>query len=156
TASAVAATDHVLRGAFWPQSVYGVLSATPWRAVEHAAWVGLIDIFLVRSCLLACREMRAVCARQAALEATRARIEETVRQRTAELTERTEDLRRLAERLGERDARLSAAAEFAAALNQTEALATYEAALRCLARTLRSPCVALYTAGPDGPSPSPR
>ena len=156
TASAIAGADHLLRGLLWPQSIYGVLAASPWRAAEHAAWVGLIDVFLVRSCLQTAREMRVVAGRQATLEATRAGIEATVRLRTAELTERTEELRGLAERLGERDARLSSAAEFAAALNQTDALATYEAALRSLAGTLRSPCVALYTVGADGQAPAAR
>ena len=28
---------------FWPESVYGVLSASPWRAAEHAAWVTAFD-----------------------------------------------------------------------------------------------------------------
>lgn len=90
TASAIAGADHLLRGIFWPQSIYGVFTASPWRAFEHVAWVGVIDVFLVRSCLQACREMNAVSMRQATLEATRAGIERTVCLRTAELTERTD------------------------------------------------------------------
>src|SRR5258705_8902577 len=39
TASVVVALDHVLRGVFFPQSVYGGLTASPWRAVEHVGWV---------------------------------------------------------------------------------------------------------------------
>ncbi len=35
TASIVVYIDHLLRGYYWPQSVYGVLNASPWRAVEH-------------------------------------------------------------------------------------------------------------------------
>ena len=31
TASAVVASDHLLRGIFWPQSVYGILTVSPWR-----------------------------------------------------------------------------------------------------------------------------
>src|SRR4051812_29861806 len=38
-ATVVTAADHFLRGAFFPQSVYGVLSASPWRWLEHAGWV---------------------------------------------------------------------------------------------------------------------
>src|SRR5262245_36278975 len=48
TASAVVAADHLLRGIFWPQSVYGVLTASEWRWVEHAGWVVFEDIFLIR------------------------------------------------------------------------------------------------------------
>src|ERR1041385_6300469 len=35
TASVVVYVDHVVRGYYWPQSVYGILKASPWRAVEH-------------------------------------------------------------------------------------------------------------------------
>src|SRR5947208_7917396 len=38
TASVVVALDHALRGVFFPQSVYGGLTAHPWRAVEPAGW----------------------------------------------------------------------------------------------------------------------
>ena len=40
----------MLRGYFWPQSVYGVVVASQWRWLEHAAWVIFEDIFLVVSC----------------------------------------------------------------------------------------------------------
>ena len=49
-ATIVVALDHLLRGIFWPQSVYGVLVASQWRWLEHAAWVIFEDIFLVVSC----------------------------------------------------------------------------------------------------------
>src|SRR6266581_3622507 len=35
-ATIIVAVDHLLRGIFWPQSVYGVLSGAEWRWVEHA------------------------------------------------------------------------------------------------------------------------
>ncbi len=38
-ATIVVALDHLLRGIFWPQSVYGVVVASQWRWLEHAAWV---------------------------------------------------------------------------------------------------------------------
>ena len=52
--------DHLLRGLFWPESVYGVPSATPWRALEHAGWVVFEDVFLLissRNGLLALRDI---------------------------------------------------------------------------------------------------
>ena len=49
-ATIVVALDHLLRGIFWPQSVYGVLVASQWRWLEHAAWVVFEDVFLVVSC----------------------------------------------------------------------------------------------------------
>ena len=50
-ATVVVALDHMLRGIFWPQSVYGVLVASQWRWLEHAAWVIFEDVFLVVACL---------------------------------------------------------------------------------------------------------
>src|SRR5438477_10869418 len=46
-ATIVVAMDHFFRGAFWPQSVFGVLAPSPWRWVEHAGWVIFENIFLV-------------------------------------------------------------------------------------------------------------
>ncbi len=87
SATVVVALDHFLRGLLWPESVYGVLVADPWRWLEHAGWVLFEDLFLLRSCLQGVRETRDVAGRQAQLEATHARIEDTVRLRTAELHE---------------------------------------------------------------------
>ena len=67
-ATVVVALDHMLRGLFWPQSVYGVLVASEWRWVEHAAWVIFEDVFLVVSCLRSSAEMRDRAERTAALE----------------------------------------------------------------------------------------
>src|SRR5204863_880021 len=39
SAAAVVSIDHIFRGLFWPESVYGVLAAPLWRSLEHAGWV---------------------------------------------------------------------------------------------------------------------
>jgi PAS domain S-box-containing protein len=67
-ATIVVALDHFIRGIYWPYSVYGVLTASPWRSIEHAVWVVFEDIFLVISCLRSIREMRSIANRTAALE----------------------------------------------------------------------------------------
>ena len=67
-ATIVVALDHMLRGIFWPQSVYGVLVASQWRWVEHAAWVIFEDIFLVVSCRRSMGEMHETAERTATLE----------------------------------------------------------------------------------------
>jgi two-component system sensor histidine kinase/response regulator len=68
-ATIIVALDHFLRGIYWPYSVYGVLTASPLRSIEHAAWVIFEDVFLVISCLRSIREMRSIAKRTAALEA---------------------------------------------------------------------------------------
>ncbi|OYW26220.1 MAG: hypothetical protein B7Z47_07850 [Chthoniobacter sp. 12-60-6] len=46
TATIVVAGDHLLRDLYWPQSVFGVLTASSWRWVEHAGWVLFEDAIL--------------------------------------------------------------------------------------------------------------
>jgi len=67
-ATIVVALDHLLRGLFWPQSVYGVFVASQWRWLEHAAWVVFEDVFLLMSCVRGLAEMRQTAERTAALE----------------------------------------------------------------------------------------
>ena len=65
SATAVVAADHCLRGLFWPQSVFGVLTASSWRWVEHAGWVVFEDVFLLASCRQGVIELRAIAQRRA-------------------------------------------------------------------------------------------
>ena len=67
-ATVVVAADHFLRGMFWPQSVYGVLIASQWRWVEHAAWVVFEDVILVMSCVRGTEELRQIAQHTAGLE----------------------------------------------------------------------------------------
>jgi two-component system sensor histidine kinase/response regulator len=75
-ATLIVATDHFLRGLFWPQSVYGVLSASPLRTLEHSAWVIFADIFLVISCLRSRSDMWNKALKHASLEATEKELRE--------------------------------------------------------------------------------
>ena len=92
-ATLVVAADHFLRGVYWPQSVFGVLTASPWRWVEHAGWVIFADIFLVRGCLQSVREMKDIARQRAELEATNEIVEGRVLERTAQLQASKEELR---------------------------------------------------------------
>ena len=69
-ATIVVALDHLIRGVYWPYSVYGVLTASPLRTLEHAAWVLFENFFLVLTCRRSMSEMRAIAIRTAALEAS--------------------------------------------------------------------------------------
>ena len=87
SASAVVAVDHFARGMWWPQSVYGVLSASPWRWLEHAGWVLFEDGVLVLSCRRSVSEMREIAARRAQLEGSNEERERQIIARTAELAD---------------------------------------------------------------------
>lgn len=73
-ATAVVAVDHLVRGVFFPQSVFGVAWASPWRALEHAAWVGFEDFFLAASCIRGASEMQRIALRTAELEVSEERF----------------------------------------------------------------------------------
>ena len=85
SATLVVALDHFVRGIYWPQSVYGVLTVSPWRWFEHAGWVLFEDTFLFISIRQSLRDMLEVAARRANLEEVNADIERQVGERTAEL-----------------------------------------------------------------------
>lgn len=72
-ATVVVALDHMFRGIFYPQSVFGVLSTESWRWVEHAGWVLFEDVFLLLSCLRGQKEMRQIAENTAKLDANEAR-----------------------------------------------------------------------------------
>jgi len=85
TASAVVALDHFLRGVFWPRSIYGVLTVSPWRWIEHTCWVLFEDIVLIHGCNRSLREKFGLAFRQAQIETAHSQVEDTVATRTAEL-----------------------------------------------------------------------
>lgn len=45
-ATLVLATDHLVRGLYWPASVYGITEPTLLRTIEHAIWVVFEDVIL--------------------------------------------------------------------------------------------------------------
>jgi PAS domain S-box-containing protein len=94
SASAVVYVDHLLRGFFWPESVYGVLQASVWRSFEHAGWVLFEVVFLIISIRKSISEMYLVAERQAKLEELNETIEQAVTQRTAELTKENAERRK--------------------------------------------------------------
>jgi signal transduction histidine kinase len=90
--------DHTVRGLFWPESVFGVLTATPWRSLEHAGWVVFEEIFLIWNCLLAIKEMKASALARAGMEASQMTVESVIDERTMELEQRTIELAESLER----------------------------------------------------------
>lgn len=85
TATTVVVIDHTAFGLFYPQAVFGTLSASPWRIVEHGAWVIFEDIFLLIAINQSLREMRAMAQQRATLEETNETVETEVQKRTHEL-----------------------------------------------------------------------
>lgn len=113
SASVVVYLDHLLRGMFWPESVYGVTAAPIWRSLEHGWWVIFEVTFLVISIRKSLEEMLVVAERQARLEALKENIENTVAERTAELTRENIERRQAEEDLKKSEAQLAQAQHIA-------------------------------------------
>lgn len=92
-ATVVVAADHFLRGLLWPQSVYGVLTASEWRWLEHAGWVLFEDTFLFIAIRHGIGEMRSIAERTAQIERLNEGLEAHVASRTAELVAANRELR---------------------------------------------------------------
>ena len=98
-ATVTVALDHFMRGFFFPQSVYGVAYATPWRTVEHAGYILFEDAVLIYACISSCRALYEMARQQAELRSVQDVIEQEVRTRTSELLESQTALEAQAEAL---------------------------------------------------------
>jgi two-component system, cell cycle sensor histidine kinase and response regulator CckA len=93
-ATIVVAADHFLRGLFWPQSVYGVLSSSNWRWLEHAGWVLFEDTFLLIAIKRGVSEMWDIAVRTAEARELNRTLEGRVAERTAQIASFNEELKR--------------------------------------------------------------
>jgi two-component system sensor histidine kinase/response regulator len=94
TATTLVVVDHLVRGLFWPYSVFGVATAMWWRPLEHAAWVVFEVVVLLANCARATEAARTSAAGRVALEDVNDTIEARVERRTAELLESRRALER--------------------------------------------------------------
>jgi PAS domain S-box-containing protein len=76
-ATLIVLADHILCGAYWPFSIYGVQRPSAWPSVEHGLWILFAEIFLVLSCLRSVRRMSAMARRAADLEASERNFRES-------------------------------------------------------------------------------
>jgi diguanylate cyclase (GGDEF)-like protein len=93
-ATVVVAADHFLRGVFWPESVYGVLTVSNWRWLEHAGWVLFEDTFLFIAIKRNVSEMWSIAARTDEIKGLNESLENRVTERTIQLVNANEELTR--------------------------------------------------------------
>jgi PAS domain S-box-containing protein len=97
SAAAAVALDHLLRGLFWPEAIYGSANPEWWRFLEHASWVVFEVAVLIFATRKARIDMMAIAEREAALQETQHTIEREVQLRTRELGDSLERYRALVE-----------------------------------------------------------
>lgn len=74
-ASIVTAVDHIVRGIYWPESIFGVTNPEWWRALEHIFWVVFCDVFLIVNCIESYRDLRRLSRRQVEADESRDRLQ---------------------------------------------------------------------------------
>ncbi|MFG0264843.1 MAG: ATP-binding protein [Rhodopirellula sp. JB055] len=77
--------DHLIRSFFWPESVFGILSPSPLRALEHTGWVAFETAFLILGVRQNRRSLWQLAKVQSSLTQQRDLLEERVRSRTSEI-----------------------------------------------------------------------
>ncbi|MCC9658693.1 two-component system sensor histidine kinase NtrB [Rhodopirellula halodulae] len=87
SATVVVAIDHFVRGVFYPLSVFGILTESPYRWIEHAAWVLFEVAFLAPGCYRLRKEVYELCARQLELQDAKRTVDQQVAERTRELSD---------------------------------------------------------------------
>ena len=92
TATLVTAADHLLRGIYYPQSIFGSASVGYLRWVEHTGWVLFEDVFLSIMTQQSILQSRRIARRQAESQLTNERIERAVAERTAQLANANHEL----------------------------------------------------------------
>ncbi len=99
TATVVAATEHLVRGIWFPLSIFGVVNSSVVRVLEHAAYVIFEDVILLLACTRGNRELwngaRQQAERERAnreLEAEKASVEQMIENALAEATRQKQEL----------------------------------------------------------------
>jgi methyl-accepting chemotaxis protein len=67
TAAVFAIADHIVRGLYWPTSIYGTAVGSDLRTLEHITWIVFELVFLEFFCRQMSEEMQATAQRQAEL-----------------------------------------------------------------------------------------
>jgi methyl-accepting chemotaxis protein len=75
TATLVVASEHFVRGIWYPLSVFGVATGSFWRVLEHAGYVIFEDVILVFACFRGVRELKNMALQQVELEYARQQVE---------------------------------------------------------------------------------
>ncbi|HSE40373.1 MAG TPA: response regulator [Acidobacteriota bacterium] len=70
TASIAATVDHIVRGSYWPGSIYGTTASDPWKWLEFVGWLIFANTFLLLAIHQSKKEMMELSQKEAQLESS--------------------------------------------------------------------------------------
>lgn len=85
TATVITTIDHLIRGVLWPQSMFGMLTANPTRALEHITWVIVEDLLLAVGISDRLKHLHVLTRRNMEFEGLKRSFDRRVAKKTAEL-----------------------------------------------------------------------
>ncbi len=110
-ATSVTVVDHLMRGAFMPESIYGLSNPEVWRSLEHGGWVIFEDFFLLISIRSSLKQIADGVEARVHNDYQITRNEEVVELRTLELRAASADLAERNKMLSEHSEALQRASE---------------------------------------------
>ena len=114
-AALLTGADHLIRGVYWPESVYGVLYASPWRTAEHATWITFEVTVLYFSIRRSRATLLSLSKRQAETDAVLSLVGMQAEEQNVQLETLTQELDVQTAKLMQ-SSRLSALGEMAASI----------------------------------------
>ncbi|HEY1598994.1 MAG TPA: ATP-binding protein [Pirellulales bacterium] len=118
TATALVIADHLARGFYWPESVFGTSTPGVWRTFEHTTWILFEDTFLVIWISFGLRTLWGNALQQSRLQQTNMLIESRVRDRTGQLQAYAEEMETAQHQLEKQARELASQAENLKRANQ--------------------------------------
>ncbi|WP_372725834.1 ATP-binding protein, partial [Novipirellula sp.] len=89
----IVAADHMVRGIWWPESVFGIATASHWIWIEHTIWLMFEELVLLITIRQSVAEMRCLAIHTVQLEAATQTAEDANKAKSEFLASMSHELR---------------------------------------------------------------
>ncbi|WP_345685382.1 ATP-binding protein [Novipirellula caenicola] len=89
----IVAADHMIRGIWWPESFFGIATASHWIWIEHTVWVLFEETVLLITIRQSVREMKSLAVHTVRLEEATQKADEANKAKSEFLASMSHELR---------------------------------------------------------------